>query len=162
METLKNPLIITVTGGLLLFIPAAQGYIFGVPQPYAPFPLPFTFAILAFGFGATIIPSILFFVFCHRLFTGNPKTSIYIFGIAIILGILSIVWFILSWDYGTHYQGFSHTLTVLILNCVVYLSSLFLLIWGKDRPSFPVAFTGQWLLFAWLTWVAFPWLGELI
>lgn len=162
MASLSRPIIFTLTGGFLLVLPAMQCIFFGSPRTFAPFPMHFTLLFFVIGYFAAIVPTVVFWGACHRLFKGNPKTPNYIMAISFILGALSIFWFIASWDHGLQYQGLIHTKTILILNVFLYLSSHVLLIWGKGRPSYSVTFCGQWLLFFWFTWVAFPWLGELM
>lgn len=104
---------------------------------------------------------LIFFAWTPGLLRGQktvPKRTVALF---VSLAALTIVWFALGWNFGLQYQGRVYTWTVLAVNGVwiVVLASL-LVRFGK-RESFAWNLAVHWLLFAWLAWFAFPYLGEL-
>jgi hypothetical protein len=91
--------------------------------------------------------------------TKVPKRSYVLLGIA---AVLSTVWFVAGWSYGLEYQGARHVWAVCVIN-IAWLLSLGVLFgrtW-KAQASFGTNLFLHWLLFAWLAWFAFPYLGEL-
>lgn len=62
--------------------------------------------------------------------------------------------------YGVKYQGMSFVVAVTVENAVVMSLLLVLGSRLRRRPSPQLAFAFHWVLFAWLAWCAFPWLGE--
>jgi hypothetical protein len=60
------------------------------------------------------------------------------------------------------YQGARHTYVVCIVNAawIAFLWLIFARYW-KREPSFKINLLLHWVLFAWLAWYAFPYLGEL-
>ena len=75
---------------------------------------------------------------------------------------MSVIWFIVGWNYGLHYQGPTYTRFICALNFVwiVGLGAL-LFLRRKSNPSFTFNLVFHLLLFTWLGWCAFPYLGEL-
>jgi hypothetical protein len=108
------------------------------------------------------VPSLLFFVWNPGLFRGKsklPKRSLWLLAIATIL---SVVWFVIGWTYGLQYQGPRYVYEVCVLNIagLGFLTAAFFRCW-KREPSFRLNLALHWLLFVWLSWYAFPYLGEL-
>jgi hypothetical protein len=75
---------------------------------------------------------------------------------------LNIAYFIVSWKWGLQYQGIRHVHAVSAINLVWagVLGLGFVRSW-KRTSSFTVSLLLHWMLFAWLAWYAFPYLGEL-
>ena len=70
---------------------------------------------------------------------------------------------ILSWKWGLQYEGGMYTVVVGSVN-IAWLAFLGLA-FARTRngiTSFGTSLCLHWMLFAWLGWYAFPWLGELI
>jgi len=79
-----------------------------------------------------------------------------------LLVILSAVFNVNSFGYGLKYQGEFHTYIMYAYNISLVLG-LSLILWANTKkPSFNSYISFSVVLFAWLGWVAFPWLGELI
>jgi hypothetical protein len=78
-----------------------------------------------------------------------------------VLTVLTAVYFVGSWNYGLKYQGRRFTYSICALNAgwLVLLWTAFIL--RGNTPSFVRNLALHWLLFAWLGWYAFPYLGEL-
>lgn len=158
----------TIMAGLGLLLPASVGLLVsGVPTLLCSFPtltvLPaFLLADLHFSKAAVAVPTLLFFVWNPGLFRGEaivPKRSYVLLAIATVL---SVVYFVASWNWGLKYQGPQHVYVVCAVNVawVTLLILAFARSW-KAPPSFRFSLFLHWILFAWFAWYAFPYLGEL-
>lgn len=153
--------------GLALVIPAWLG-LFSPGSPNLLSPLPAITTIPAFFFSsfgfyklAIFIPVALFFLWNPGLLRAEaaiPRRTYVLFAVAIVL---SAVWFFGSWSYGRQYQGRRYTDVILIANLIwiVVIAIIALSRW-KKMPSLPASIFLHWMLFAWLSWYAFPYLGE--
>ena len=168
MTERTNSRLITITAGLFLLIPAWIGlFSTGGPTLYCPMP---TLTILPFfllarwnlEFLAVLVPTILFFLWNHALLVGRPsvipKRTIVLLG---LLSSLTIVDFVLEWKYGVQYRGARHTMLLYTINLMWLAFLWWSVIRCQRRPSFKGNLLSHWLLFAWLAWYAFPYLGEL-
>jgi hypothetical protein len=72
------------------------------------------------------------------------------------------MWFVGGWRWGLQYQGIQHLRFVCIANIawVLLLGFVFVSNW-KSSPSFKRSLFLHWILFVWLAWYAFPYVGEL-
>jgi hypothetical protein len=157
----------TTIGGLGLLIPSAMGLLVtGYPTILHPFPaitvLPaFFLASAHLWMAGTAVPIIFFFSWSPRLWQGEtrvPKRSSVLLAAA---AFLSIIWFVFGWKLGLHYQGPAYTYWVCAIN-VAWIVILAVSIARCQRAnSFASNLIFHWLLFAWLGWFAFPYLGEL-
>jgi len=82
--------------------------------------------------------------------------------LAAIFIVLSIAFNVASYRYGVQYQGQAHTLLMYGYNLVFIGGLAFILKRNSLEPSFLSSLAFNIVLFSWLGWVAFPWLGELI
>jgi len=143
-----------------------------VPKIYSPYS--FTVAIptlslysvfgrhlITFVLGSFCIP-LAFMLWSLPLLKGQqqiPKrTKISV----IVLGLPSLYLLVANWSNGVAYQGKVHTITMYIFNVIIWASLLAINFRNAKQPSYNSNFAFHWLFFAWLGWVAFPWLGELI
>jgi hypothetical protein len=157
----------TLVVGLALLVPAAIGL--NDIGPTVIHPLPALTILPAFFLAgshlwkaAVVIPTLLFFAWNPGLLFGDgkiPKKSCVLLA---ILTVLSVVWFVGGWKFGVEYQGAEYTYTVCILNValICFLGLVFATNWGKES-SFSINLVSHWILFAWLAWIAFPYLGEM-
>jgi hypothetical protein len=166
-ELMMNFRILVVVVGFSLLLPAWIGLSSGVPTLYAPLPaltiLPgLMLSQWRLEHLAILIPTILFFLWNPWLMLNQrsnvPKRTVLLLAILTILAILD---FVSEWNYGIQYRGAHYTLIICILN-----SAWLALVWwagirGLRKPSFQGNLLFHWLLFAWLAWYAFPYLGEL-
>ena len=139
----------------------------GVPTVYCPMPTATVvpaFALSSWNLQAlaVIVPMLLFFLWNPRLIarreSNQPKRTI---GLVGLLTALTIVDFVAEWRYGVRYQGMHHTVAVAAINGM-WLACLWLgIIRAWRQPSFWANLFSHWILFAWLAWYAFPYLGEL-
>lgn len=155
----------TVVVGLSLLVPSCIGLLISrAPTALSPFPavtaIPALF--LSSRVVAVALPSLLFFVWNPGLFRGQsriPKRSRWLLA---ILSILSVAWFVVGWTYGSQYQGMRYVYEVGIINLVIIaFVGTAVSRYTKDASSFKLNLALHWLLFAWLAWYAFPYLGEL-
>jgi hypothetical protein len=159
---------ITLLSGMALLAPAWIGlFLSGVPTVFAP--LPALTVIPAFllvsghlTFVAVTIPTLLFFAWHPALFKGSnifPKRTYVLFT---AVAVLNAICFIGGWKFGLEYQGARYTYAVCAIN-VAWTAGLGMLLWRCRRitMSFTYNLVVHWLLFAWLAWYAFPYLGEL-
>jgi hypothetical protein len=138
----------------------------GVPTLRCPFPTLTVIPALFLSTGrltwfAVLVPAGLFFLWNPGLFHGNtviPKRS---WVLLAVLTVLTAVYFVGSWNYGLEYQGRRFTYYICALNAggLVFLWTAFMV--RGNTPSFVRNLILHWLLFAWLGWYAFPYLGEL-
>jgi hypothetical protein len=158
----KNGLV-TFALGLGLLIPASIGlFPSGVPTVTCPLPILTVIPGFICGPPAVILPTLLFFAWSPGLFRGDIRVPKRSYVLLAVLTALSGLWFIGGWNYGLKWQDARYTHLVCVLNCVwvVSLWAMFIYNW-KQEPSFRANLLLHWTLFAWLSWYAFPYLGEL-
>jgi hypothetical protein len=168
-----NSRLLVIASSLLLVVLVWLGlFSAGVPRVYCPMPaltvLPIfilsawrlkSYAILLLPF---LLPPVLFIVWSPNLLTHKhsilPKRTVVL---AAVLSVLTVLYFTFSWKYGVEYQGQEHTIIVCFINAI-WLAMLWWIIFrALHQPSFRATLLSHWLLFAWLSWYAFPYLGEM-
>ena len=110
---------------------------------------------------AILVPALLFVSWNPGLFRGDtqvPKRSWFLLS---VLNVLSVAYFVRSWKYGTQYQGREYTVAICTIN-VVWLVGLWAILYRSARgSSFKANLFFHSVVFVWLAWYAFPYLGEL-
>ena len=168
---LSKSAVATLIAGLGLLVPASIGFLVSnAPTILSPFPA--LTVVPAFLFSdlpvwhiykaAVVVPMLFFFVWHPGLFRGEPKIpkrSYVLLLVAIFLGVAD---FVTSWNLGLRYQGPQYIHVVCAVNVVwaVFLAVFFIRAW-KNPFTFKSSLFLHWMLFAWLAWYAFPYLGEL-
>ena len=160
-----KPSLVTATSGLMLAVPASVGLLLSAsPTVLDPYPAVTVLPALLVSSRilGILVPSLLFFLWSTRLFRGAtilPKAS-YI--LLLTIALLNAIWFCVGWKEGLHYQGAAYVYKVCCINAV-WFAGLAVMFFGyaKVKTSFSVNLALNWLLFAWLAWYAFPYLGEL-
>jgi hypothetical protein len=162
---LKSSLATTIAGVMLL-IPAAMGLLIATaPTVLGPYPaltaLPALF--LSSRGVVVLLPTLVFFLWNLGLFRGETKISRKSYILLIIVAILSVIWFVVGWRDGLHYEGAGYLYKVCAINIIwfAFLSATFFWYSRGKKPSFSLNLALNWALFAWLAWYAFPYLGEL-
>ena len=108
-----------------------------------------------------LVPALLFFAWNPGLFRGEYQMPRRSWVLLTILSALSVVYFMGSWRYGNQYQGREYTVAICAVN-VVWLIILWAILYRSSRlPSFTANLLFHAVLFSWLAWYAFPYLGEL-
>jgi hypothetical protein len=159
---------LTLMAGLALLIPAWFGlFLTGVPTILCPMPMlttvpAFLLSTWRLQYVAIGLPVLLFFIWRPGFFRGAPQVPSRSYILLAIVMVLSIIWFISGWSFGLRYQGAGYTSAVLVVNVgwAAVLLFAFVRTWKKGA-SFGTSLFVHWMLFAWLTWYAFPYLGEL-
>jgi len=161
-----NDRTLTVFAGSSLVLPAALGlFLSGGPTMLCPLPTLTVLPALVFSPIApvvVVIPTLLFFAWNPALLRGvsAPPTRSYILFGALVA--LSVVYFVLSWGYGVRFQGRKYTQAIAVANAIwIGLLAVLFVLSRVRKPTFVFNLALHWLLFAWLAWYAFPYLGEL-
>ena len=161
-----------IIGGLLVSIIGGLSIVANYPRIYSPCSLIVVIPALSareldlpmfFTYILGIFPLTIFYLIWSFTFVKQPDsipkpTAI----LAAICIVLSVAFNISSYKYGIQYQGQLHTYLMYFFNLIliIFMCSLF-----KSNKSNPNNYNGlgfNVLLFSWLGWVAFPWLGKLI
>lgn len=147
--------------GICLSVPAMIGLAAGAPKPLSPMPVLVVAPAFVVGIGAILVPVILFFAWNPSLFRGRetvPKRTYWLIGVIVTL---NVAWFASGWKWGVQFQGIRYVRIVGVANIIwaTLLVSLFAAF--RTRASFTRNLLLHWMLFVWLAWYAFPYLGEL-
>ena len=109
---------------------------------------------------AIAICPVLFLLWSIPLFARAPAIPIRSLVLAGVVWGCGLAWLGTWWREGVQRYGVVHIGALLALNLAVGG----VLCWfgrrGRRAPSFENSYAFHWLLFAWLAWGAFPWLGE--
>jgi hypothetical protein len=164
-----NSRLVVVAAGLSLLVPAWVGlFSSGVPTLYSPLPTLTVVPALALSRWhleslAVLVPSILFFAWNLGLLLNQqpnlPRRTVALLG---FLTVLTVVDCVLEWKNGVRYQGRSHTLLIYVIDGMWLACLWWAVVRSRRQPSFKSNLLSHWLLFAWLAWCAFPYLGELL
>jgi len=152
---------LTLMAGICLSVPAMISLSAGEPNPLSPMPLLVVVPAFLVHVGAVIVPVLLFFAWNPSLFRGReivPQRTYWLLGISILS---NVVWFVAGWKWGVEFEGIRYVRLVGIANIIwaTLLVSLFAAF--RKRASFKKNLFLHWMLFVWLAWYAFPYLGEL-
>jgi hypothetical protein len=165
----RHGTVITLLTALGLLVPASIGsFLSGVPTVFSPFPALTIIPALMLAqwhleYAAVLIPVLLFLLWNPQLFRAEGKIPRRSYVLFVLLAILSAVDFAVSWKWGLKYQGPPLTAIICSVNIawVGFLGLAFRRTF-KTTTTFRASLFLHWMLFAWLCWYAFPWLGELI
>jgi hypothetical protein len=152
---------LTLMAGICLSVPAMIGLSAGEPRPLSPMPLLVVVPAFLVHVGAVLVPVALFFAWNPSLFRGQqtvPRRTYWLLGIT---ALLNVAWFAGGWKWGVEFEGIRYVRIVGIANIIwtTFLVSLFAAF--RSRASFKKNLFLHWMLFVWLAWYAFPYLGEL-
>jgi hypothetical protein len=127
------------------------------PSLLSPYPaltvLPaFLLGSFRFPSGAVLVPTVVFYSWIPGAFRGDGKIPRRSYALLVAATLLSVL----------EYQGLEYTRTVCIAN-LVWITCLWALFARnlKKEPNFTINLGLHFVLFAWLAWYAFPYLGEL-
>jgi hypothetical protein len=168
----RSPWLHFVVGTLLLWVVAYSTISANYPKLYSPYSFVVVIPLMSLYelFGgkpptfvvATLTVPVLFAAWSLPLLTGQKRVPNRTKIASIVLVSLSLVFLALSWPYGLKYQGALHTVAMYLFNGAFWAALLVIGRRNTREPVYASNFLFHWLLFAWLGWVAFPWLGELI
>jgi hypothetical protein len=146
--------------GVVLLFTAVPPFL-GGPGLLAPIPFPWFVLSMLLSPAAFIVPAAWFVLWAPQLRAGAgeiPRRSVVLLG---VLAALTALWDVQAWSYGVRWQGIGYTRAVLACSTgwIVLLAGI--CVWAVRKPSFAKSCLFHTLLFAWLGWYAFPFLGEL-
>jgi hypothetical protein len=162
-----NSRLLVIAAGCCLLVPAwIRSFSSGVPTLYSP--LPTLTIVPAFMLSrwhlesfAVAIPSILLLLWIPGLLQNRsqvPTRTVVLLGVLTTLAIVDLAF---EWKYGVEYRGLPYTVAVYVINLIWIVCLWWMTIYSRRNPSFRTNLLCHWLLFAWLAWYAFPYLGEL-
>lgn len=132
----------------------------GVPNVWVPMPFPIVLvSFIASIFFLFVTPSL--YVLVLKLFSPLTHFPKIVFSLIVAFGVLNILYFKFSWDYGLKYQGETHTKIVAIENLVGFGTAVLVGSFALGKNSRHLALFANLFLFMLLSWCAFPYLGEL-
>ena len=157
----------TILSGIALLLPTSMGFLItGYPTILHPFPamtvLPAFFLASAhlWALSATI-PVIGFLIWNPALLHGQTQVPWRSHALLAAATGLNVIWFAFGWKFGLQYQGSTYTYAVFGINVAWIAILAASIVLGRKQNSFASNLVFHWLLFAWLGWFAFPYLGEL-
>jgi hypothetical protein len=166
---LNRPATVLTLSAAGLLVPAYLGvFLSRGPTILCPFPALTVVPALMLAqwhleYAAVLPPALLFILWNPQLFRAEGKIPKRTYVLLALVATLSAVDLALSWKWGLRYQGPPHTAIVCSIN-ITWIGFLGLALRRclKNAPPFRGSLFVHWMVFAWLFWYAFPWLGELI
>jgi uncharacterized membrane protein YhdT len=150
----------TLGATLLLVAATIMSILPGVPKCWAPFPLPL-FVLAGFtGPLVFVVPAGTFLLWSKQLLGGEPRVPYRTVGALVVLGCLSVWYFMSTWSDSVMRYGQGFVTTVVGVNVGFVAALVALVVWSYVRPSFRLSLSVHFVLFLWLAWYAFPYLGE--
>lgn len=108
-----------------------------------------------------LLPALSYLAFSNQLFRDATTIPVRGWVLVAILSLGSVAWFVAAWSYGVKYQGTSFTLSVLGLNLAAAVAVVAAGFTNRSSPKWASSFVFHTVLFAWIGWLSFPWLGEM-
>jgi len=161
-----------IIGGLIVIAASCLTMIASYPKIYSPYSLSVVFPALIISsreMGEAVIHLlssipilVLYLIFSIAFIKPTYKISKPTLSLAIVLVLLSVVFNIYGYKYGIKYQGMLHTVVMYVYNLVLLSLLSVAYFFNLKEPNSTNCLSFNTILFSWLGWVAFPWLGELI
>jgi hypothetical protein len=108
-----------------------------------------------------LVGPIIYIAWCFPLLKGQTQIPLRSKIFSALFVVLSLTNLVASWRYGTQYEGVFQTIAVYVFNGAFWIGLFIAERNSRTNPTFIKNLGFHTLLFCWLTWVAFPWLGEL-
>jgi hypothetical protein len=132
----------------------------GVMTPWAPWPVYQVLLAWTTGIGLLLVmPAI--YVGTALWLWDSPNRGRKVLWVSVAFALLSVVYLANAWDVGARFQGATHTRIVVEENAVGLIVVLFLAVIGLRPRAQQSQIAALFLVFAMLSWCAFPYLGEL-
>ena len=146
-----------------------------LPNPRPSFLSPFPKSVIFFDYilfdsihfhayakclAALVIP-MAFALWSIPLLWGQTRIPIRSKILTVVLALMSVLYLAGTWSEGIQYHGVLHTILMYLFNAL-FCALLFTIAMRNSRNlAYASNYLFHWILFAWLGWVAFPYLGEL-
>ncbi len=150
----RMPSIFSPYSAIVLWPMWSLPYMLNIPMSEIPKDLGLVFGILPL----TILYYIWTFAFIKRPYVICKPTKY----LALILVALSVVFLIANYEEGVIFRGPLYPLVICCLSAILVGCMVILFNHNKRKPSLNTSLGFNVLLFSWLGWIAFPWIGELI
>ena len=113
---------------------------------------------LAVILGTVLVP-LAFLAWSTTLWQGEPTIPKRSRNLAMLVFAASVLWFMWSGQVGVQTKGLFYVILMQGFN--VLIASILVLFYrlNKAEPKFRMAYAYHWLMFAWIGWCAFPWMG---
>ncbi|HZF28240.1 MAG TPA: hypothetical protein VE907_03920 [Gammaproteobacteria bacterium] len=133
-----------------------------VDSPTLLVPMPLHQVILAWttGFGQLAVLPITYVVTLALLWDSDALGE-FVQVASIVVLVLNVLYFVTSLGSGLRHQGSLHTFVVAGYNVVGLAAVVALAVLGRQRDAKQLQVAAYLILFAMLSWCAFPYLGEL-
>jgi hypothetical protein len=152
-------------GAAILLLPINAQVLLSEPAPSVPCPLPFPLVWLMFlgepSWIVIAIPSIMFYFWSRPCFRGSLISSSRTLIAMALVGVGSVWWFRGGWDFGIRHQGYQYTFYTAILSFLLAAATAGTFLASRRTGSLPLSVAANFVLFAWASTFAFPYLGEL-
>ena len=159
-------------GSLVVLIACILSMIANYPKIYSPYSFSVVIPALFISelglsrvpmYILAAIPTVtLYLIWSFFFINKSLKISKPTIAISLILIILSLVFNVHGYEYGIKYQGLLHTFVMYSYNISFLVALMLIFKSNKTNPTLNNCLGFNVILFSWLGWSAFPWLGELI
>jgi len=160
----KTQAILFLAGGMVLVAVAAfLGCRDGFPSLLSTLSLPSLLLIWPLHLPLWVCPLLFvtlfgFWAYPYSREVQKPKRSLYLGG---VLGLLSLAYFIHGYRYAIEYQGAVYFVGMCIFGSALFGAASRTSLLAVRRGSRTLQVVSDALLFSWLAWLAFPYMGEL-
>jgi len=147
-----------IIAGLGLLVPASIGFVSDTPTRVSPLPALTFWPTLFFPKAMVVFLAGFLFVIWLR---GTRTIPLRSYVLLLVTAPLNFVYLADGWRLGVQYQGLQYTHAVCLISgaWTAFLVLALVLAWKVRRTRNSLFL--HWMLFAWLVWFAFPYLGEL-
>jgi len=150
----------TLSVAPLLVVATAASISSAGPEVWAPMPLPLFILAAFIGPLAFLAPAGIFLLWSKQLLNGEARVPHRSLWALAVLGALNFWYFLSVWTEGVLRYGHDYVLTVAIVNAGFVATLGGRAVRSYRRPTFASSLFFHSLLFLWLVWYAFPYLGE--
>ena len=153
--------VLWVFGGAAVLVALSSSLFWArVMSPIAPMPMHQVLLAWTTGFGSLVVVPAIYLGTLLWLWN-SKRFRLVVLALSLALAVLSALYFVSAWDYGVRYQGVEHTRIVAAENAVGLAVALSLAFIGFRARAAKAQLAAYFLVFAMLSWCAFPYLGEL-
>ena len=152
--------VLWVFGGAAVLVALSSSLLWsGVMSPVVPMPLHQILLAWTTTFGFLVVVPAIYLITLWRLWN-SKRFPVAVLVVSLALAAMSALYFVSAWDYGVRYQGLEHTRIVAAENAIGLVVVLSLALVGFRLGAVKAQLAAYFLIFAMLSWCAFPYLGE--